>query len=123
MINNQLTSLFTHAMNVYDLSNNPCKKVKRMGKDAPRSLTFWTVDEYETIRLIDKEGFSQEECGVYMHVARTTVQQIYNNARKKLAEVIVDGCKLKIEGGDYQICSGEEKVCKCGGCDKHRCQF
>lgn len=48
MINNQLTSLFTHAMNVYDLSNNPCKKVKRMGKDAPRSLTFWTVDEYET---------------------------------------------------------------------------
>ena len=28
-----------------------------------------------------------------------------------------------IEGGDYQICSGEEKVCKCGGCDKHRCQF
>ena len=35
-------------MNVYDLSNNPCKKVKRMGKDAPRSLTFWTVDEYET---------------------------------------------------------------------------
>ena len=58
-----------------------------------------------------------------MHVARTTVQQIYNNARKKLAEVIVDGCKLKIEGGDYKICSGEEKVCKCGGCEKHKCQF
>ena len=82
-----------------------------------------TVDEYETIRLIDKEGFSQEECGAYMNVARTTVQQMYNNARKKLADVIVDGCKLKIEGGDYQICSGEEKVCKCGGCDKHRCQL
>lgn len=55
MINNQLTSLFTHAMNVYDLSNNPCKKVKRMGKDAPRSLTFWTVDEYETfLETIDE---------------------------------------------------------------------
>lgn len=86
-------------------------------------VVFMTVDEYETIRLIDKEGFSQEECGAYMHVARTTVQQIYNNARKKLAEVIVDGCKLKIEGGDYQICSGEENVCKCGGCEKHRCQL
>lgn len=87
-----------------------------------QKVVCMTVDEYETIRLIDKEGFSQEECGIYMNVARTTVQQIYNNARKKLAEVIVDGCRLKIEGGDYKVCSGEEKVCKCGGCEKHRCQ-
>ena len=39
-----------------------------------------TVDEYETVRLIDYMGFTQEECGKYMNVARTTVQQIYNNA-------------------------------------------
>ena len=79
-----------------------------------------TVDEYETIRLIDKEGFSQEKCGEYMNVARTTVQQIYNNARKKLADALVNGQKLKIEGGEYRLCSGNEKVCKCGGCEKHR---
>ncbi|MBR5517250.1 MAG: DUF134 domain-containing protein [Firmicutes bacterium] len=84
-------------------------------------IVVMTVDEYEAIRLIDMENFSQEECSTYMHVARTTVQQIYNNARKKLAIAIVNGYTLKIEGGDYKVCSGEEKVCKCGGCEKHRC--
>lgn len=81
-----------------------------------------TVDEYETIRLIDRQGFSQEECSQYMRVARTTVQQIYNNARKKVARALVDGMILKIEGGDYSLCDGKEDFCSCGGCLKHRCR-
>lgn len=47
MIQNQLTSLFTHAAKIYDLSVNPCKKVKRMGNSDSRSLNFWTLDEYK----------------------------------------------------------------------------
>ena len=75
-----------------------------------------TVDEYEAIRLIDKQGFSQEECSNYMQVARTTVQSIYNSARKKLADALVDGLSIRIEGGDFQLCDGNEDHCGCGGC-------
>ena len=42
MLQNQLTCLFTHATRIYDLQNNPCKKVKRMGKSDSRRVTFWT---------------------------------------------------------------------------------
>ncbi len=82
-------------------------------------IVVMTVDEYESVRLIDYQNFTQEECGTYMNIARTTVQQIYNNARNKIAKAIVEGLPLKIEGGDYQLCDGEELYCGCGGCQRH----
>ena len=108
------------------------KKYRRVC-DYPQTLTFLpedhknreqvvilTVDEYETIHLIDKEGLSQEQCCDFMQVARTTIQQIYASARKKLADVLVDGLPLRIEGGDYQLCNGGNRACGCTNCYKQK---
>ena len=83
------------------------------------SPTRILADEYETIRLIDKKGFSQEECSRFMNVARTTIQNVYNSARKKLAEALVNGQALYISGGDYTICSKRELHSLCADCKAH----
>lgn len=88
---------------------------------AAEDFVLMTVDEYETIRLIDLEGFRQEECAEQMHIARTTVQSIYAKARKKLAESLVGGKVLRIEGGEYQLCEGAGNGCG-RGCRRGRCR-
>lgn len=79
-----------------------------------------TVDEYETIRLIDKEKLSQEQCSEFMQVARTTVQRIYESAREKLAIALVEGVALRIEGGDFQLCDGRSINCEHDECFKQQ---
>lgn len=84
-----------------------------------RSITDFIslgVDEYETLRLIDYVGLSQEECGRQMSIARTTVQKIYTSARRKIAEALVEGYTLRIEGGDYSLCEGKNERCAFGAC-------
>lgn len=57
MVQNQLTALFTHASNIYNLKDNPCKKVKKMGKADADKLSFWTKAEYDTfIKRIDPDS-------------------------------------------------------------------
>lgn len=90
------------------------------GNAAGKPPVFLTVDEYETIRLIDKDGLSQQKCSILMQVARTTVQQIYASARQKIADALVDGLPLQITGGDYQLCDGESEHCSYGTCFKQQ---
>ena len=98
----------------------PCKRRRVCGKPlcgffgpkgAVQEIVTMTLDEFETIRLIDWEGMTQEQCAGQMDVARTTVQAIYGNARAKLAECLVCGKGLRIEGGDYRLCDGRRRGC------------
>lgn len=70
-----------------------------------------TVDEYETIRLIDVEGMNQEQCAQQMGIARTTAQAIYNSARKKIGYALTGGLDLVIRGGEYQLCNCNAESC------------
>ncbi len=84
------------------------------GSDIENEIIMMTVEEYEAIRLIDLEGLTQEECAEKMQVARATVQNIYRDARSKIAESLVNGNVLKIEGGDYKLYNEIERMHGCG---------
>lgn len=67
-----------------------------------------TLDEYEVIRLVDLEQRTHEQCAAQMDISRSTVQEIYESARQKIAACLVHGKPLRITGGNYRICGGEE---------------
>ena len=57
-----------------------------------------TLDEYEVIRLVDLEQRTHEQCAAQMDVSRSTVQEIYESARRKLAACLVHGRRLVSNG-------------------------
>lgn len=68
-----------------------------------------TVDEFEAVRLIDYEKRTHEQCARQMGVSRTTVTEMYERARTKIADCIVNGKTLCISGGNYALCDGSAK--------------
>lgn len=57
------------------------------------------LDEYETIRLLDHDGMDQTQAAEKMGVSRPTITRIYASARKKIADALVLGLAIRIEGG------------------------
>ncbi|MDO5476529.1 MAG: DUF134 domain-containing protein [Eubacteriales bacterium] len=77
-----------------------------------------TVDEYETLRLVDHEGLTHSECARQMNISRTTATEICESARHKVAEAIVCGRELVIEGGSWELCGGNRTDCFLGTCTR-----
>ena len=73
-----------------------------------------SVDEFEAIRLADLEGLYQEQAAERMKISRQTFGRVVEAARRKVAEALVEGKALKIEGGEVEMAS--MRKFSCGGC-------
>ncbi|MCZ7583810.1 MAG: DUF134 domain-containing protein [Deltaproteobacteria bacterium] len=73
------------------------------------------VDELEAIRLADLEGLYHESAAAAMNVSRATFGRVLFSARRKVAEALVRGCALRIEGGKFHMAQRRSFLCdNCG---------
>ena len=62
-----------------------------------------SVEEAEAIRLKDLEELELEDCARRMNISRTTFSRILNSARKKIADALLSGKAIRIEGGNFKM--------------------
>ena len=77
-----------------------------------------TVDEREAIRLADLLGMSHEEAGRHMNVSRATFSRIVQQARKVVADALINGKAINVEGGNYKM-ADQGRTFMCDKCN-HR---
>ena len=81
---------------------------------AARETVNLACGEFEIIRLVDHMGLTHEQAAKRMDISRTTATEVYESARRKLAEAIVTGKALAIGGGSYRLCPGDGCENRCG---------
>jgi len=67
-----------------------------------------SVDEFEAMHLADFIGLAQKQAAESMHISQQTFSRVLKKARRKVAEAIVSGKIIKIQGGTYVISRKEE---------------
>ena len=77
-----------------------------------------TLDEFEALRLADFEGRYHDEAAAAMGVSRPTFGRIVGTARHKVADVLLHGKALRIEGGP--VVAGDQEPRTCPRCDIER---
>lgn len=114
----------------YDLIKGeimPRKKMKRMVQSPPLFTEFkpvgvrrlslesieLSIDEYEAIRLADHIDMNHNEAAAEMEISRSTFTRLIENARKKIAEFVIEGKQLQIDGGNIHF---RGNIIKCSSC-------
>jgi predicted DNA-binding protein (UPF0251 family) len=72
------------------------------------------LEEVEALRLKDLEGLEQEECAARMAVSRPTFQRILLKARSKVADSLINGKGIRIEGGNFTLSACPARCLDCG---------
>lgn len=62
-----------------------------------------SIEEVEAIRLKDLDGLEQEECAVKMNISRQTFQRVIGLARRNIADALLNGKAIRIEGGNFEM--------------------
>ena len=78
-----------------------------------------TVDEREAMRLSDLLGLSHEDAGRRMGVSRATFGRILQKARRTVADALINGKAINVEGGSYRVVGGNRIFC----CEQCRHQW
>lgn len=72
-----------------------------------------SLDEFEALRLADKIGLSHEEASEEMEISRSTFSRLIDKARQKMADFIINGKTLTIEGGNVHF---RNNIIMCQSC-------
>ncbi len=62
-----------------------------------------TLDQYEAIRLVDLNAFEQEHAAKLMGISRQTLGRVLKTGRKRLAEGLINGKIIRIDGGPVKV--------------------
>ncbi|MCG9480137.1 MAG: DUF134 domain-containing protein [Actinomycetia bacterium] len=73
-----------------------------------------SIDEYEAVRLADYKKLKQEQAASMMNISRPTFTRLIESARQKIAQALVGGSAIRIEGGDFIFLKNRIKCKSCG---------
>jgi hypothetical protein len=80
------------------------------GKPGRPNEVDLTIDKFEALRLADHMGLPQKEAAKSMHISQQTFSRVLKRAHKDIANALVNGNTIKIQGGHYVFSSREENT-------------